>query len=666
MSQVNNIVDCIRYNALNKPNEIAYEFLTDLVSPTTTITYAELYKEVKQISNGISRHLAQGDCALLLFPPGIEYIKAFFACLMVGVIAIPLYPPKKNSKADKVFKVAELSNAKIALTADKDIIPLQNLWKENCKSNVRFLSTGVLVSEELDSSPTGFEIDVDAPAFLQYTSGSTGNPKGVIITQNNIFANTKYLERLSGANEKDVFVNWLPLFHDLGLVTTVLLPAYLGCKSVLMAPATFVKHPAIWLKAITKFGGTIAGAPNFAFDLCTDKIPTEELVDIDLSQWRIAYNAAEPVKYQTLQRFSERFSAVGFNFDSFYPSYGMAESTAFISGGNGVGTPSTLLVDKSSLADNILKVSEKNSNSNLTFVGNGFTDDEHLLKVVDPDTNIEVEEGIIGEVWFSGPSVSPGYWGLEQASKETFLNTLSTFSGRNFLRTGDLGFVFNNDLYITGRKKDLIILNGKNYYPQDIEETVKYCHRDIHPGHTAAFEYDNQLIVVTEVTREALRANNFKLLIQEISRSVYVEHSVSIHDIILLPPYKIPMTSSGKIRRKETKEQYTTGRLPSIFNKVGSEQVVRPSGTIENEIYRIWTQILGLPNICVERGFYELGGNSIQATQIVGDVQSFYSTLNLDETELLECTNIKEMAQLITLVKVKQNSSSDLRGAVRI
>jgi acyl-CoA synthetase (AMP-forming)/AMP-acid ligase II/acyl carrier protein len=666
MQDVHNIVECLYHNSIEKPDAIAYEFFTDLSLPTKTITYQQLYADVCQIAKNLLDNVSQGDCVLLLYPPSIEYIKAFFACMMAGVVAIPLYPPKKNSKSDNVFIVALASKAKFALTTEKDLPTITAFWSESCCIEMNFLSTKALINKQNERVQVQLNISSEKPAFLQYTSGSTGDPKGVIITHGNILANTQYLERLSGAHGKDIFVNWLPLFHDLGLVTAILLPAYLGCKSVLMAPATFVRNPAIWLKAMTRFGGTIGGAPNFAYDLCTDKIADRDLADIDLSKWRIAYNAAEPVKYDTITRFSKRFSSIGFKQDSFYPSYGMAESTAFMSGGHGNDKLQVISIDKQALADNKVFIVDESYEEKIDFVGNGLTDEHHQFRIVNPMTQELIANGEIGEIWFAGPSISPGYWLLEEASKQAFSNDLAGDKDKEYLKTGDLGFILGKHLYVTGRSKDMIILKGKNYYPQDIESTIKDSHNDIHPGYAAAFEVDERLVVVTEINRHAMKSLNPKVVVQEIARSVYSKHNISVDDVVLLSPYKIPMTSSGKIRRKKTKELYQAGELSCLHQKVSREKAISPTGLVENTIHDIWVRVLGLSEICVDRGFFELGGDSIKAIEIAAAVTKKYKLQHIDENKLLECTTIKDMAKLVTLSLMMSARATDTLGAIRI
>ncbi|MFT4928346.1 MAG: amino acid adenylation domain-containing protein [Phenylobacterium sp.] len=653
MQDVNSIIECLYRNSIAKPDEIAYEFVTSLASATETVTYHQLYTDVSQMAKSLLDNVAAGDCVLLLYPPSIEYIKAFFACVMAGVVAIPLYPPKKNSKSDKVFIVARASKAKFALTSDKELALISAFWAQNADIEMHFSSTQALIEAQTNRPTSLPDVARDNPAFLQYTSGSTGDPKGVIITHGNILANTQYLHGISGADDRDIFVNWLPLFHDLGLVTAILLPAYMGCKSVLMAPATFVRDPVIWLKAITVFGGTIGGAPNFAYDLCTDKIADSDLAEVDLSKWRIAYNAAEPVKYDTISRFAARFAANGFNRDCFYPSYGMAESTAFMTGGHGNDKLAVISIDKNALADHKVSIVASENNHKIDFVGNGLTDANHHLKIVNAKTLEVLPDGEIGEVWFTGPSVSPGYWLLDQVSKQAFGNTLQPNDGKHYLQTGDLGFISKQHLYVTGRSKDMIILKGKNYYPQDIEATIKYCHDDVHSGYTAAFEVDEKLVVVTEISRRALKTLDPRALVQQIGRSVYTQHSISVDDVVLLPPYKIPMTSSGKIRRSQTKQLYQAGKLASLYQKVSGEDTIKPTGEVENAVHAIWSRVLDMADICVNRGFFELGGDSIKATEISAAVAAQYQSLALDENKMLECVSIKEMAQFVSLSLMK-------------
>ena len=312
-------------------------------------------------------------------------------------------------------------------------------------------------------------------------------------------------------------------------------------------------------------------------------------------------------------------------------------------------------------------VPDEQDEHQVSFVGNGLTDEYHHLRIVDEHSREVLADGQIGQVWFTGPSVSPGYWLLDEVSKQAFGNRLAQDDGRNYLQTGDLGFIVDKQLYVTGRSKDMLILKGKNYYPQDIEATVKYCHQHIHPGFTAAFEVDERLVIVTEVHRGALKALDPKALVQQIGRSVYQNHDVSVDDVVLLAPYKIPMTSSGKIRRRQTKKLYQANRLSSLYQQVSSDEQVAPSTDEENVIHGIWAQVLAAESICVTRGFFELGGDSISAMEIAAKVSQHYGDLKLDENALLQCVSIREMAQFVTIQVMKNaKAATNTVGAIRI
>ncbi|NRA80051.1 MAG: AMP-binding protein [Pseudoalteromonas sp.] len=667
MNNSYSIIESLYNNSNEIPDEIAFEFITDTSLKSESITFQQLYSDASCIAKSLLKHATTGDCILLLYPPSIEYVKAFFACLMAGVVAIPLYPPKKNSKSEKVFTVAQASKARFALTTEKEIITLKDLWSTKTNKPINFIYTKQLLESENNENVLLPKISETSPAFLQYTSGSTGNPKGVIITHGNILGNTQYLTRVTGAHCDDVFVNWLPLFHDLGLVTAVLWTTYLGCKSVLMAPATFVGNPIVWFEAISKYGGTFGGAPNFAFDLCVDKIADKDLFNIDLSTWRVAYNAAEPVRYQTIERFAKRFSIVGFSRESFYPSYGMAESTVFMTGRKCSEKLASIKIDRKGLAENKVIVKEGESDCKkeecVRLVGNGLTDSTHFLKIVNPDTHEVMEEREIGEVWFSGASVSPGYWKLKELTEESFGNLIKPEDGRSYFRTGDLGFILGENLFITGRINDVIILKGKNYYPQDIESTVKYCHKDIHKGYTAAFEVSGKLVVVTEVNRTAVKKIDPISLIQKISHSIYTQHGIAVNDVVLLPPYKIPMTSSGKIRRSQCKSLYQNGSLKGLYQAENGGDKILPKGEVEGEIYTIWCHVLGVPEVCVNAGIFEVGGDSIKAVQIASEVSKRYNIYQEDEYKILSCESIREMAQVVSLL-IMCSSGSNVRGEV--
>ncbi|MDF3035734.1 MAG: Glutamate-semialdehyde aminotransferase, partial [Paucimonas sp.] len=487
------IIDSMFEHAAFKPDATAFRFIADLDHKPQELSCKELLQEAAAIALFLREVAAPGSRIMLFFPPGLAYIKAFYGCLLAGMVAVPLYPPRRNVKSDRVIKVAQSCQSQIALTTQLELATVQASWDEQ---NTIGLPLSFYASDTIAAFPNQHfdrpAIESSAPAFLQYTSGSTGIPKGVIVTHDNIIANLMHVSLMSTGNKDDIFVNWLPLFHDLGLITAVLWPVFLGAPSILMAPATFVRNPVTWLQAITRYRGTMCGAPNFAYDLCIDKIEDAELAGIDLSSWRVAYNAAEPVRAETLDRFTARFSACGFKSESFYPAYGMAEATVFISGGDSSAKPIQLTVNKKTVAEEGIDFVEQTDPLATRIVACGAALPPHDLRIVDPQTGRALEDGKVGEIWFAGPSVSPGYWQLAEQTAATFNQRIEGEEGNGYryLRTGDLGVTWQGEVYVTGRIKDLIILRGRNYYPQDIELSTAKAHEAIRPGYCAAFSVE--------------------------------------------------------------------------------------------------------------------------------------------------------------------------------
>lgn len=666
-------------HANSTPQNIAFRFLNDLSNTPIEITFQELWQE----SSAIARHLQKlgnrNDRVMLFFPPGLSYVKAFYGCLMAGMVAVPLYPPRKNVKSDRIIKVAQSCQSTIALTTESEITVVKTSWEEQNTLGLplEFHAVDQIRFREGD---TPFDLPVleyEKPAFLQYTSGSTGVPKGVMVTHENIVANCVHLSLMSSGNKDDIFVNWLPLFHDLGLVTAVLWPVYLGAPSTLMAPANFVREPAMWLKAITKYRGSMCGAPNFAYDLCSDKISDNDLDGLDLSSWRVCYNAAEPVRAETLNRFAARFKSIGFNENAFYPSFGMAEATACVTGVHWDIKPHQLHVNKKALANNVLEVVDDKHPQMKALVSCGTALEPHDLKIVDPESLQALKDGEVGEIWFSGPSVSPGYWQLQELSSTTFNQKIQgDGTQRGYMRTGDLGLIYQGELYVTGRIKDLIILRGRNYYPQDIEATTAKAHSAIRSGYVAAFsvvENDvEQLAVVAEIEREVFRSINADEVVQAIRHQIALDHEIAVSTVVLLRPYKIPVTSSGKIRRKQTKQMLLDGELEAI-NQLQSAESHRllPQTQTEQRLLLIWEKALKNPSISIADNFFEIGGDSISGVDIIAGIKKEFDQLELDINAIQEVPTIAAMAQKIDLLlayraSVQKTSSSARTTTLRI
>lgn len=661
------ITDYLYEYAQSKPDVIAFRFLSDSQAPDE-ITFKQLWLESYAIADFLKINTSTGDRVLLLYSSSLEYVKAFYGCLIAGVISVPLYLPKKNKKSARIINVAQSCQANVALTTTKNLSIIKECWQKDNDSGLDliFYPTDDIILEN-QNIKTCESIAPNSPAFLQYTSGSTGSPKGVVITHENIIANVEHLSFTTSANKHDVFVNWLPLFHDLGLITAILLPVYLGTCSVLMAPTAFITNPVKWLKAISLYRGSVCGAPNFAYDLCTNKIPDDELSTLDLASWRVAYNAAEPIKVTTLKNFTDKFSVCGFKDNSFYPSYGMAEATAFISGGKSTERPKILHVDKKILVEHQLKLIDKNNAQSTTIVGCGGADAPHYLKVVNPETKRVLKEGEIGEIWFAGPTVPVGYWELEDESKETFGQEIigESMDVNKYLRTGDYGVMWENELYVTGRIKDLIILNGINYYPQDIEASTVRAHEAVRIGYNAAFSLDEggneKLVIVTELERTFFRKVDADAVINSIRNQVFDDHQVNVGYVVLLKPFTIPMTSSGKIQRIHTKMLLSNGELDVLAHSIElpKKEIVKPESKVEKAVHFIWCTTLKQTIISTTDNFFDVGGDSIAAMQISAAIDKTYQDLTFEMVQLLELATIKDISQFIELKLLHQKSCAE-------
>jgi acyl-CoA synthetase (AMP-forming)/AMP-acid ligase II/acyl carrier protein len=652
------IVSLLFAHAQSIPDAVAFRYLQDLESPPQELSYKSLWQEAGAIADFLSSVASPGSRIMLFFPPGMAYIKAFYGCLLAGMVAVPLYPPRRNIKSDRIFNVAQSCQSGVALTTQSELANVQASWNEQNSLGLSFhfyATDGISgLTQEVFFCP---DIELATPAFLQYTSGSTGTPKGVIITHANIIANVSHLSLMSGGSKEDVFVNWLPLFHDLGLITAVLWPIYLGASSTLMAPATFVRNPIMWLNAISRYRGSMCGSPNFAYDLCTNKIADADLPGLDLSSWRVAYNAAEPVRAETLNNFSARFSVCGFNAEAFYPGYGMAEATVFITGGDSSVKPTQLNVNKKMIAEHKLELVDEDDATAIKMVACGTALPPHDVRIVNPDTGCELVSGKVGEIWFAGPSVSLGYWGLPELTNATFNQKIvgQDANPHRYLKTGDLGVIWGNELFVTGRIKDLIILRGRNYYPQDIEDSATSAHMALRRGYCAAFsvlENDiEKLVVVAELEREYFRTVDANEVVSVIRHSVVRDHEVNVDQVVLLKPYKIPVTSSGKIQRSRTKQLLLNQELDLIAQSSfeNKNDYVAPVSEAECTLFSIWCVVLERDRISVTDNFFDIGGSSLSALEISAEVRKKFPLLSVDIEQLLEFPTIRQLAQFLEI-----------------
>lgn len=569
-----NLVDCLQFWAGEQPDEPAY-YQYDGEDDETILTYKRLDKRARAIGAHLTSLGMRGRRALLLYPPGLDFIEAFFGCLYAGAIAVPAYPPKRNRNTERIQAISNDAKAAVALTVHDVVERTEGRLDE--APQLRDLTW--LGTDRIPDSDAAHwrmpDLSSDELAVLQYTSGSTGKPKGVMLSHGNIMHNVQLIAHAFEPTRDTIGLSWLPTYHDMGLVGCVLKTMFYGRPSVLMSPMAFLQKPVRWLRGVTRYKVTTSGGPNFAFDLCTQKITDEQLEGIDLSSWTVAFNGAEPVRAGTLKRFSERFACVGFRPEAFYPCYGMAETTLIVTGSVKSQLPVVATFDGKELDNHRIVPVSADHPAARDLVGCGRVLPDEDLAIVDPVNYTRLTDDRVGEIWVSSPSVGQGYWQQTEATQQTFQAKLSdSSSGGPYLRTGDLGFLHDGELFVTGRLKDLIIVRGVNRYPQDIELTVERSSKALQPGAVGAFAADLQgrerLIVVAEVERT--RRPDWNDVIEVIRRKVAAEHDLPPDGIVLVRFGSIPKTSSGKIQRHACRDCFLQDTLSVVASWFGWER----------------------------------------------------------------------------------------------
>jgi natural product biosynthesis luciferase-like monooxygenase protein len=563
-------VEVLRWRAEREGERAAFVYLPDAGGPEPRHSYRNLDERARAIAAVLRDRLAPGDRAVLLYPQGLEFVEAFFGCLYAGIIAVPAYPPRNRGHLPRLRALLQDCGARLALTHSKTVDPirLQTVGQPEW-AGLDLLATDTIPSAAGAGAASGAP-PPESIAFLQYTSGSTGAPKGVMVTHQNLVYAAHYITAQSDFGRDGVSVSWLPSFHDMGLVDGVLMPLYAGSLAVLLSPVAFVQRPASWLQAITRFRGTHGGSPNFGYDLCVQKITPEMRASLDLSSWTCAYNGSEPLRASTLRAFAEAFAPCGLSSRALYPTYGMAEATLMVTGCELGRLPVVRRTERAALEQGRFVPAAPAAAAEAVFdlVSSGKAILETRLAIVDGAAACRAAPGTIGEVWIAGPTVCAGYWQRPAETRETFRAQLAGEPG-DWLRTGDLGYRDDRgELFICGRAKDLIIIRGRNYYPQDIEDTAARADPALRAAGAAAFSVDadgeERLVIVQEVERTALRALDPAKIAAAIARALAEEHGVSAHAIVLLKPGSVPKTSSGKIRRAAARKQFLEGGLETV------------------------------------------------------------------------------------------------------
>lgn len=558
-------IHLLRYRADHQPDRLAYTFLQDGETETNQFTYQDLDRQARAIAAQLQNLNAVGRRVLLVYPPSLDFIAAFFGCLYAGAIAVPAYPPRPNRSMTRLRSILLSSQTTLALTTANLKAAIANRCLEDAElATLQWLATDT-IDDHRANDWQALSVDPNALAFLQYTSGSTGEPKGVMVSHHNLMHNSALIQQCFANTPDSIGVSWLPPYHDMGLIGGILQPLYVGAPMILMPPLAFLQKPIRWLQAISKFQATTSGGPNFAFDLCVSKVKPDHLKTLDLSSWQVAFTGAEPVRAETLAKFAETFSPTGFKESAFYPSYGMAETTLLVSGGTPGISPKHCSVNAAALEQNQIRIETGHQTETRTLVSCGRSAQDLQIEIVHPETSTRCSDHEVGEIWVAGPSVAQGYWNQVEQTEQTFRAYIADTQEGPFLRTGDLGFLSDGELYITGRLKDLMIIRGQNHYPQDIELTVENSHPALRPGAGAAFIVEvkdkEKLVVVQEVKRQYLRKLNSKEVMDRIRQVVAAQHGLQVYAVVLVKTGSILKTSSGKIQRHACRSHFLNGTL---------------------------------------------------------------------------------------------------------
>ena len=564
------LVEVLGQRAARYGDKVAFAYSLDGEDEPKRLTYRQLDFRARAIASALQRQDAAGRPVLVLCPSGLNFIAAIFGCFYAGAVAIPVHPPVHSRLMARVASiVADVRAGFVLTTAEvrRELKPVVDELPDG--ASLRWCAVDANVPDDADDwiAP---EIDADSTAFVQYTSGSTGTPKGVHLTHGNLLANIEDIGRLLGEDDNVRVVSWLPLHHDMGLIGAIFGVAYAGGTCYLMPPSAFIQRPMRWLETISRYRADFSVAPNFAYDLCVERSTAEERAALDLSAWTSALSGAEPVRVATMQRFAEAFAPAGFRQQAFRPVYGLAEATLLVSGDNDrSAAPIVRHVDSVALRESRVMSVPPEHPTAVAVVGCGTAAESQEIVIVDPVTRSECGQDEVGEIWVSGANVARGYWGKPAETQETFRGRTSDTERGPYLRTGDLGFLVDGELFVAGRLKDVVIIRGRNYYPNDIEFTVQETHSGLMKGRGAVFAVTpetgpEQLIVVQEVDRERITDSDTEKVIGGIRTAITAEHEIRPHAVLLVDLLRIPTTSSGKIRRGACRQKFVDGQLEAL------------------------------------------------------------------------------------------------------
>lgn len=670
------LTSILELRASESPDTTAYIWLSNGEEETDRISYRELCRRSLSIAGRLQRDKTP-EIAALLYPSGLDFIAALFGCMYAGVTAVPLHLPRYGRPTDGLQGIFTNCAPGVVLTASESQKNVDDVLRRHLRMDIPIIATDSLNGDALTRKNP--ECDGSKPAYIQYTSGSTSAPRGVVISHNNLIHNMKFIDQGFLHDSRSLEVCWLPPFHDMGLVYGILQPVYSGFTSVLMAPAAFVERPLRWLKAISKYRATHSGGPNFAYDLCTRSKPETRLSELELSNWRIAFSGAEPVVAETLDRFAAAFGEYGFEKSSFYPAYGLAESTLKVSGGKTGEGPTIEAFDSEAILKGIASLPFHPKMKRVRLVSCGKVSNDGKTIVVDPESKRIQPENRVGEIWTRGASVGAGYLNCPEETERVF-HALTEDKSGPYLRTGDLGFFREGMLFVTGRIKDLIIVNGKNYYPQDIERALDNGDSHIKPGAALAFSVraagDRTEDVIVVIETRAKSAIVFEQIASAIRLDVLSAVGLAPAQIIGVDPGTLPRTSSGKLRRSACKSSYVDGSLASRFRSEGhaalwadrkdAERLPTArseSGEVQDEIEAgittIVAEALGVngDDIDIYTDLADLGLESISMLRLATRLQEEYS-IAISIPDLLRHRTVRNLARYVVQLRARPLATS--------
>ena len=671
--QFKNLVEMAVERAAGLGDKELTTFLGDDGKPEGHLTFEDLHRAARNIAANLTANKLAGKNLMLLYTPGLDYIKAFFGCLYAGSVPVPAYPPMGARDIDRLRRIVQDCDAGAILSSSM-LRPMIEAWLSNPSNglNVQCLPTDIAAAEDA----IGFEpasVEPDDLAFLQYTSGSTGHPKGVMVSHRNLLENFQQIVwTFTGSSDLDAVgpeyktVIWLPPFHDMGLIGGVLTPVFVGTRVTLMSPLTFLKNPFVWLKAITDEKAKVSGGPNFSYQYCVRKIKDEQMSQLDLSSWHVAFNGAEAIQMDALNSFRDRFSPVGFDSRAFLPCYGLAEATLFVAGTPQLRGAKVMEVGLQDLAKGDLSCSEASfADQTTSLVSSGEIATGADVRIVDPNTQVECEPGHVGEIWVNSPSVAQGYWNKPSFSDSVFRATIKNGDDKPFMRTGDLGYLWENELYVTGRIKEMIIVAGRNHYPQDIEHSLQASNPAFRKGCGAAFAVSEhgkeELVVMQEVSNAGMQPSDFQQLTLQSARAIASRHGISPKALVLIAPGNLPKTSSGKIQRAEAKKIFEAGNITTLYTWTNASAAVNRTREVrepapqaftdwQSELYaqmQTWVSDklnVDSHHVDLDVTFSELGVDSIEAIELVDRLQDTIQR-TIPATELLRYPTVKSLIE---------------------